>query len=250
MKKSAYFSDIVFSFLLASLATLVLFRYFGLRLFSAAFLSAVCGALVAGAVAAILKSKRKNLDLKRSDEAQKRKLLLHLTLLSDDQKTKFFQTVLSADGLIAKRFSTLRLYTEELFYFLFFRFSPVTADEVARLSRLKTAKEKVVLCDKIDEEAAALCAKLDIRLKTGGEVYSLVKARELLPENYLGEEQPQNKTKRRLRLAFAKSNSRRFLVSGALLLLTSLITPFRFYYLLFGGILLLAALFIRIFGYS
>lgn len=250
MKKSAYFSDVLFSFLLSGIVTLVLFRYLGLSPALACALAALCGALVACAVASFLMSKRKDLDLKRSDEAQKRKLLTHLALLSDEQKTQFFQAALSDDERTAKRFSKLRLCTDEAFYFLFFRFAPVTADEIARLSRLKTAKEKTVLCDRIDEDAAALCSKLNVRLKTGAEVYALVKERGALPETYVNEETPPDKKKRRLRLAFSRSNGRRFFVSGALVLLVSLFTPFKLYYLIFGGALLLAALFIRIFGYS
>jgi hypothetical protein len=39
------------------------------------------------------------------------------------------------------------------------------------------------------------------------------------------------------------------LVAGALVLLTSLITPFPYYYLTFGSLLLLIATLIRFFGY-
>lgn len=245
MKKSAYFSDVLFSFLLVALITLLLFRHFSLSLALSFPLACVCGLLAACAIAALLKSKRKNLDLKKSDESQKRKLLLHLALLSPNAQTDFFSHVLTA-----KRVSLLRLSTNDTLYSLLFRFAPVSADEIAKLSRQKTTKVKCVLCDRIDDEAKKLCAVLDIRVKTGEEVYALVKEQELLPKNYLGQESPPNKTKRRLQTAFSKTNSRRFFISGLLLLLTSLFTPFRLYYLIFSFILLFASLLIRIFGYS
>ena len=57
------------------------------------------------------------------------------------------------------------------------------------------------------------------------------------------------KKKKRLRAWFAKSNSRRFLLGGTLILLTSLITPFPLYYIILGSALVLSAVFVRIFGY-
>ncbi len=245
MKKSAYFSDVFFSFLLVAFITLLLFRHFSLSLALAFPLAFSCGILAACAIASLLKSKRKHLDLKKSDESQKRKLLLHLALLSSEAQTSFFSRVLTAE-----RVSSLRLSTADTIYSLFFRFAPVSADEIAKLFRQKTAKAKCVLCDRIEDEAKKLCEVLDIRVKTGEEVYALVKERELLPKNYLGQETPPDKTKRRLQTAFSKTNSRRVFVSGLLLLITSVFTPWRTYYLIFSFILLLTALLVRIFGYS
>ena len=245
MKKSAYFSDVLFSFFIATLLTLLLFRYLTLSLPLSFIFACLCGVSVAIAVSVILKRKRKNLDLKKSNETQKRKLLTHLALLSPAQQTELFTQVLSA-----KTHSVLRVCTEDTQYSLFFRFSPVTADEIARLFRQKTQKLKCVLCNAIDQDAQLLCSALNISVKTGDEVYALVKEKQLLPLSYLGEETPPNKTKRRLQIAFSKRNSKRFLLSATLLLLTSLLTPFKLYYWLFSAILLVCAVFIRIFGYS
>ncbi len=249
MKKSAFYSDILFTFFITALFTLCLFRYFGIELWIAISLSLVCGVLAAMGVGALLQSKRKRLFLKKSDETQKRKLLTHLALLSDEGQTAFFQAALSK-GEDVKRFGKLRLQANSGFYFLKFRFSPVTSDEIASISRLKTGKEKILLCNEIEEDAARLCKQLQIRLQTGEDVYAMLKSADALPAAYLGESSPQNKRKYRLRVCFAKSNSKRFLVGGALVLLTSLLTPFPYYYLLLGSLLLLTALLIRIFGYS
>ena len=249
MKKSAFYSDLIFTFFITALFTLCLFRYLGISLWLSFLLATVCGVLAAMGVGALLQSKRNRLFLKKSDETQKQKLLTHLALSSDEEKTSFFQTALSKSERV-KRFGKLRLHAESGFYFLKFRFSPVTSDEIASLSRLKTGKEKILLCNEIEAEAAQLCQQLKIRLKTGDEVYAMLKTADALPEQYLGETTPQNKRQRRLRACFAKSNSKRFLIGGALVLSTSLLTPFPYYYLLLGSLLLLTAVFIRIFGYS
>ena len=249
MKKSAFISDVLFSFFLFAVFTLCLFRYLRLSMPVSLLLCLVCGLLSAMGIGALLQSKRKTLFIKQSEEAQKERLLTHLALLSDEQKTNYFKQIFAREGEV-KRFSRLRLATEHAFYFLFFRFSPVTADEVVSVSRLKTAKEKVLLCNRIDEGAKLLCSQLNIRLQTGESVYKTVKDAGALPQTYLGEEKKENKRKRRLRLCLAKSNARRFLVGGTLILLTSLFTPFPYYYFITGGALLVIALLVRLFGYS
>lgn len=248
MKKSAFLSDIFFTFCGVSLFTLCLFRYHKIALFLAFLLSVLCGVLASASLWAFLQSKRRAFSLKKSDETKKQKLLTHLCLLSDEQKTSFFAKIWQKSGEV-KRFGKLRLHTDTDFYFLHFRFSPVTADEVASFSRLKTSKNRALLCNNITDEAKTLCDSLHVQVFTGEKVYAFVKENDALPETFLGEAQTANKRKRRLRLCFAKSNGKRFFVGGALILATSLLTPFPYYYLVFGSILLLAALFIRIFGY-
>ena len=248
MKRSAFISDIIFAFFVAFLCTLVLFRALSIPLLPAIFLAIVCGILTACAAFALLQSKRKTVFLKRSDEAKKEKLLFHLACLSDEEKTNFFLARLPTESPI-KRFGRLRIVSDDRFYFLRFSFSPVTADEVASFSRLKTGKEKVLLCSKIEDNAYALAEKLRIRALTGNEVYAMLKDSDGLPETYIGEESPESKRKRRLELWFSRKNAKPFLTAAALTLLTAFVSPFPYYYFIFGGILLCASVFIRLFGY-
>lgn len=252
MKKFAFISDLIFTFLVSSLLSLCLFRFLRMQPLPAFILGCLCGGLTTLSVGALLRSRRKNLYLKKSDETKKQKLLLHLALLSDNAKTEFFRDFFSRNeqSSPAKRFGSLRLHTEEEFYFLHFRFAPVTADDVAAYARLKTGKKKFLLCARIEPDASELCLRLDIAVKTGDDVYVLLKNADALPEQFLGDQAPAKKRKLRLRLWLAKSNARRFLLSGGLILLVSLLTPYFYYYLIFGACLLLAAVFIRVFGYE
>lgn len=250
MKRSAFISDIIFAFFAAFLFTLCLFRYLGISLTVSALLAILCGALMSASVGSFLQSKRKTFFLKKSDEAQKEKLLLHLAFLSDEGKTQFFLERLSSEQLPAKRFGRLRIYTAEAFYTLRFSLAPVNSDDVLRLSRFKTGKQKILLCSKIEEAAYALAEKLEIKVLTGDEVYALLKEQATLPETYLGEETAKNKRKRHFRLWFSRANAKRFLIAAILILLTALLSPFPYYYIVSGGILLISSLFIRIFGYE
>ena len=247
MKKTAFFSDLFFTLFLAWLFTLCVFRYWKLPFITALLLSAVCGILTACAVAAILQSKRKSVFLKRSDEAEKRKLLYHLALVSDEAKALLFLQAFAKQGEV-RRSGKLWLRTADASYFLRFYFAPVTADEVARLARLKTSGQKVIFCAEMEEQAFTLCQKLGLRVETGESVYKFLKTAECLPDRYFGEETGESKRKRIWNACIAKSNAKRFFISGALLLATSLITPFPYYYLVFGTILFAVALCIKILG--
>ncbi len=250
MKKSAFISDIIFTFFTVALFSLCLFRYQRIDLPLAFFLACICGVLASGAIGAIIQHKRKYHFLKKSEEALKQKLSLHLALLSDEQKTEFFKNVLANENGEPNRFGRLRLASDKEFYFLQFTLAPVSADQIAAFSRLKTNKEKILLCLDIDNQARALCKQLQIQIKTAEDVFILVKSKNKLPEHFLGDTLPMRRRDRLIKISFAKSNSRRFLVSGSLILLTSLITPFSYYYLIFGTLLFLTALFVRIFGYE
>ncbi len=246
MKRFAFISDVIFTFFVGDVITLVLFRYLGVSLPLALFLSAVCGGLTALGVGSLLRVRRKNLFLKKSDEAQKRKFLLHLSLLSDESRTEYMQTLLSTPEAEVKRFGKLRIFNQDAFYFLKFTLSPLTADEIPALARLKTGKRKILLCAQIEESAKDLCDRLDIEVYAGDWVYARAKAANALPTEYLGEAPP--RAKRRFKLWFSRKNAKRFLVGGALVLLLSRITPFYLYYLLLGGCLVIASVFIRVFG--
>lgn len=248
MKKTAFISDIIFTFFAAALVSLCVFRYLGMRLWLSLLLCVLCGVLAAFLVGSILHLRQKTTFLKKSDEAQKQKLLLHLALMSNREKTQFLRTAIAETPL--QKSSALRLFDDERFYFLNFKLSPVTADEIPAYARWKTDKQKILLCAEIDESAQNLCARLNVEVRTGEQVYALVKAQNALPKQYLGDEVPELKRKNKLRLGFSKANAKRFLTSAALVVAASFLTPFTFYYLLFGGILLLTAILVRIFGYN
>lgn len=249
MKKSAFISDLIFTFLSAALFTLCLFRYLKISFFAALILALLCGALASLSVGAFLQSKRRTYFLKKSDESQKEKLLRHLLFLSDEGKTKFFMERLSTPDCPAKRFGLLRIYTQNALYNLRFSFTPVNADEVLRFSRVNTKKQKILLCNGIDPTAQSLAQNLHIQVLTGAEVYAFLKEGDALPQVFLGEE-VEPKRRRRLRLWFSKANARHFLLAAILTLVSALVSPFPYYYILFGGILLLFALCVRIFGYE
>lgn len=265
MKKSAFISDVIFAFAAAFLPALCLFRYRGLSLPLSVLTAALAGGLSAALIYALLHKKRERLCLKKRDEENRDKLLLHLALQGEkansDYFLKFFKTKVDgkADGQAGenargtaelKRLKGVaRIETETENFYPLFTLCPLDADKIAPVLYGEGEKRKCLLCSGLTEEAQKLCARFDVRTITGNEVYLMLKKEDFLPEHYLGDDARPPQKKKRLHAWFAKSNSRRFLSGGTLILLTSLITPFPLYYLILGSALILSAVFVRIFGY-
>ena len=249
MKKTAYYSDLLFTFFCVGIFTLCLFRFQRLSFWLSVLLAAVCGGLGAAAIGAWLRMRNKKAYLSSAGEREKAKLLLHLSLCSPEQLTARFIEAFKKTGEAAKRFSSLKLYTKDSFYYLQFGFSPLSADTVAAFFRFKTSKQRIILCKDCTPEAKTLCDVLSVQVQTGEQIYLFFKQADALPEQFLGDVPNAQKRAKRT-IAFAKSNAKRFLLSGVLVLLSSLITPFAGYYILFGALLIAAALFVRIFGYT
>ena len=252
MNKSAFISDVLFTLFSAFLLTLCIFRYVGVPLITALILSAVCGVLCACAIGAYLQSKRKTSLLRRSETALQEKLHLHLCLLSIEKVRDIFYDAFLQNPEMqdAKKQGKNRIETANELYFFLVQFASVNADDVAKIARFPSNKNKTLVCLQMEENAFALCHRLGITPQTGAWAYTFLKKQDALPQTYLGEQTPENKRRRRLRLCLAKNNARRFVTSALFILALSLFTPYSLYYFIFAFFLLLTAVFIRIFGYS
>ncbi len=242
MKKSAFISDLLFTFSLAFIALLCILRYHRLNFFAAFFLAAAFAAAVTLAVGGYLSDKRKKFFLKKSDEKEKEKLLLHLSLLPHRKQKEFFSARLGGEiknGVVE---------TSEEIALVDFRFEPLPPDRLGAFIRRHSEKGKTLYCNDLTDESKRLCERFGVKVLVGAEVYSLLKKEDALPKKYFGEESFSEKKKRQFTLWFSKANSKRFLLAGALVLLTSLVTPFPYYYLVSGCVLLTVAIAVRIFG--
>lgn len=251
MKKISFFSDVFFAFFVSFLFTLLFFRHLRVAVWLAVLLAALCGALVAFAVGAYLHAKRKNVFAKKSETIQKEKLAFHLAIAGNESNAEFFKTLLlngENPPTEIKRTGKNRLTAPDEVYFFQCTFAPVTADDAAAIIRLKTKRQKILFCNDVDEDARKICNRFHIRIVNGDDVFTLAKAANVLPQVFFGDEAQEKNKKRHIKLWFSKSNSRRFLLSATLVLLLSRLTPFPYYYVVFGVLLLCAAVFTRIFG--
>ena len=246
MKKLAYLSNTLFAGLFAFYLSLWFFRLQEVNFFVALVLSVICALLTVLGIGAFLRAKHEKYTLKRKDEKLQNKLLPHLCLLTPEKATALILSALENTG----QYQNLRLWgkrrivCDSACFYVQFTFTPITADIVASFGRLNTRKKKLLLCYRIDDEGKALCPLLNIEVVSTQNLYFLLKSQKLLPERFLGD----TPKKPPLRLAFSKSNAKRFLWAGGLLILSSFLTPFSTYYLIFGIVLLALALVVRLFG--
>jgi hypothetical protein len=260
MKKSAFISDILFSFVASCVPALCFLRYLRLSLPLASILSVLFAAAVSGFVWFILSKKQTKIVLKKGDEEEKEKWLQHLMLSGIENNLDYFFSALKILSsppdkqwlapLRITAFKTLGcIETEGAFFFVFFTFAPLDCDDAASVIRLDLPKEKHILCGKITPQAERLFSQFSLPILKENELFLTLRQANCLPEKYLGYFDKKKTIKTKSKVWFSKSNSKRFFGGGILLLLTSLLTPFPLYYLIFGSAMILSSVFIRIFGY-
>ena len=161
MKKLAFISDVIFYGALSALFSLCFFRFLRISLFFSFFLAIACGGLVSCASFCLLARKRKAVFLKRSQEREKQILLESLCLLSKEKQLEFFKSLFSLQSQPTLKTSKCTHFSSEnARYFLKLRFAPVCQDDVASVSRYKTKKQKIIVCNTVEEQAKALEERL------------------------------------------------------------------------------------------
>jgi hypothetical protein len=253
MKKLACFSDVAFAFTAAFLPSLCYLRYRQAPLLWAAMVSLLFGVGASMLTWSYLKRKYAAATLKKSEKRQMEQLLLHLALLSPKENMDFFTA--NAHALFGEEIEGRRLsagkqffYTSKQIIYCRFALSPLGADELTPLLSLEDNRTTVLLCNELDEKAKKLAAAFGVEVLTLPTVYLRLKESNRLPEGYKGEAAFTKKKKRRFSLWIQKSNAKPFLTGGALLLLSSLFSPFPYYYLVVGCAMITASAAVRIFG--
>lgn len=129
-------------------------------------------------------------------------------------------------------------------YFLLFRLEKVTADELRPAVRAE-GTDKTALGGAFTPEAEKLASAFGIQLWGAEQVYELVKGAKELPSPLIV---PPAAKKSKLSFRLRREAWRGYAFSGGFLLLFSLWAIFPIYYLVSGGLLLLAAVLVRLFG--
>jgi hypothetical protein len=273
MKKSAYYSDLIFLFSFLLFCGVFVLRFFGVPLLFSLVLSAIPATFGSYLLSLHYKKKQKIFALKKSEEVEKADLFFYLCLAPTQEKFAFLRPALrvfssslqddeksfdkqdvpdDVPSSTSKEETTAEppfLFHAQYAFLPVFKFREISADDVGALYPVfKDEQFPVLLCDKISDEGKDLCTKLSVRLIDGPLFYRLLKDAELIPSEYPVKIAPPIKRSRR-RISFSKSNSRRFFSAGATLLFCSLFIPYPVYYLIFGGLFLVLSLIVRVFGY-
>ncbi len=253
MKKSAYFSDLIFSFTVAFLPVLCYLRFRGVELWLSTLLSALLGICICGLVGLWMQKKYRGKKLKAQEKRRAEMLALHLALLSEREQAEFFaeraEAFTEAENVRIRRLDGKHfVVTDKAVLFPLFLVSPITSNHVLPLLAQPTEKECVLLCPSLESDCERFLSGFTIRTFTAEEIYLRLKEGNALPAQYKSEKAFAKKKKRGFALWLQKKNARPFLTSGALLLISSLFSPFPYYYLLMGIFLTVTSMVIRIFG--
>ena len=173
------------------------------------------------------------------NEREKRLLSLHLSLSSDGQVLNLLKSCFEEGAFLRGG----KIICGEKRYFINFKMSNITEDEVARIIKFKGkgAPEKVLVCNKISPEAEELCISFNIEVMKIDDVYKMLEEKSLLPEKYLYEEKKKPNIFKRIKLRFNRKLTAPLFFSGCALLALSYFTFFPLYYIVCGGIMLILA---------
>lgn len=210
-----------------------------------------CATLLALAVGVIcfclISLRHRKVRLNKSQQSEKEKLMLHLTLESDEKVRKALLGALQSDNQDA-RCCGENLILGDTPLVPIFTMEPVSADTVAHLLKEYSDEPFILLCNALSADAERLLASFSRTAMTGNEVYDLFARTKTMPEHLICGNIPRKSVKSALKRSFSKRNAYPFFISGASLLLMSLFVLFPVYYLVVGTVLLAASVLIRAFG--
>ena len=250
MKKSAYLSDLFFIFFAVFLFAVCYLRYLALPLYAALFIAALLSSAITLFASVLFKRKKNRIILRKAEEEEAEKLALHLALLTKKELMQFFKTALFQNFEVVVKKGECFARTEKETILLKFTPTPLTAESVLPLLYESGEQPAALYCYKLSPDAEKFCARFCISVTTIPELFQRLKRENTLPTAYKSERAFEKKKKLHFQLRFAKRNASRFFVGGCMLLFTSLLVPFPYYYLAIGGVLLLTALIVRTFGYA
>ena len=199
---------------------------------------AICAFLLFGSLSFLYISRKQDKKLLISrDEKQKKLLSLHLSLSSDEYIAELFTESLKTEDE-TPQIKGGKIYAGDDLYFTVFKMQPISEDDVACAVKFKSDKNKIILCNRVSAEAAALAENFLIEIKQIDYIYKLLKDKKLLPEKYVYEGAKKIGAWKKIKARFSRKICASLFWSGMALLALSYFTFFPVYYIISGGIML------------
>ncbi len=240
-------ADTLFICSIAFLFFFCIFRFY----IGALWAAILCSLAAAGAATFLLhvliRRRHRKKYTARQNKLEIQKLSFHLAMDAPAHNAERFAAALAAESGKDAKIEGERILVGGREYFLRFHLEPATADELATVIR-RGGGEKTVFASAFTKEAEALALSFGIELMDAEKSYALLQENDCLPENYIMGSQIKRSLKNGLRLRLARKSWKGYLLAGVSLLLFSLISIFPVYYIVAGGLLLAAAVLVRIFG--
>ena len=202
---------------------------------------AIAAAILFGALSFLYISKKQNKKLLLArDEKHKTMLSLHLSLSSDAYILELMKKCLTQENEQCK-VKNRAIIVADCAYFCNFKMQPLSEDDIARVIKVNCDEKKVIICNRICADALTLCKNFLIEVKQIDYIYELLKERHLLPEKYVYEGQKKIGFFCRIKARFSRKICAPLFWSGFALLILSYFTFFPVYYIVSGGLMLIAS---------
>lgn len=251
MKKTALtvVGDSFFVFLVTFILTFVVFYYY-LGYPISFILSSLLSITLSTATFFLLRKKFFKDSLKRSEAEFLKKIGDQFLLMSEIQATN---EICKAYKLDEKEIKTDNEFTyiNEKIVFCKFTFNGLSPADIAEVyKKMPTNSKAIVFSIEFNQETKTLADKLNIELISLQTLYSVMKKVNYYPEIKIDLADKKPKFKEVLKGMFLKSHAKNYLLAGIMLVFLSFLTPFKIYYLIFGGVFLIFSVLCRFFGKS
>ena len=240
-------ADTAFAFGAAFLFFFCIFRFYIPALWAALLCALAAAAALAFLLHLFIGKRHKKRYTARQDKLEIQKLSFHLAVDAPENNVRRIAEALAAESGEDARIENGRVSVKDKVYYPLFRLEPATADELAAVIR-QGGGDVTVMATAFTKEADALALAFGIRQMDAGKVYALLKDTDKLPENYIMGSRMKRSIKNGLKLRLSKKSWKGYLLAGTSLLLFGLISVFPVYYIAAGGLLLAAAVLVRVFG--
>ncbi|MGN1372908.1 MAG: hypothetical protein ACI4VK_02535 [Candidatus Coproplasma sp.] len=229
----AVVSDVLFFTLCAFLISFTALRYFIKSLVWAIVVSALIAVAVCLISLSLTLKKREKLITATVGEGERKLLAIHLSTLSPDKLKSLFLSAL--DGTYA---AGNAIEDGENQYLFAFKLTPLACDDIASAVKQRGEKQLVLLCCAASTEAVSFAKDFSVTLMCMGEIYPLLKERELLPESYPFDSSIKKGVIKKVKARFNKRLCPSLFFSGLFLLIYSLFSFYPIWYIVTGSILL------------
>ena len=193
-----------------------------------------------------LKDKRIKSVYKKDEEKLKDKLITQLCFMTTQKQLTELSKAYMLTGAKIHRLPNGIVIDNKSVIVPLFTFNVVTPQDLLDVKRkVKSNLPITVFGVNFDDSAKNFALKLDITLKTENDAYELFKSANYYPEIKIELNTSKQSVKLLLREFLSKRNVKNYFLTGIMLLILAFFTPFKFYYVLFGCILLVFAVFVK-----
>lgn len=247
----SFLLDCFLSFFVLFILCFILLNFFLPRPFSIIF-SVVLSLLSCIIICKKLIEKDKNKNQNAKEKKERNKMCAQFNFATKCEVNDFFERIINKKGYKTERKkSGIFIKSKSLAVFIFFGFVDVNKSQIVKVfNSITSADTAYVLSENFTQDIREFAKRFDGRiiLKDANEIYQYLKENDSLPPQKYEFTDKKPKAIELFKNLLDKKKAKRFFALGFLFIIFSYFVPIKTYYLVFGCLFLLFALFLTIFG--